>query len=358
MTLNLLLVCACLGQKEGSYGQAEEALKGSRNVELSDCSIRYATNYVGKLVYERDTVRAEEAKQKFLSGELECRHDIDGTLYIETDSAMFWAVPETAGEYEESLTGRRTWTRPEGKRQSADSENSTEREVRLGAVFSSDSMEDSTGEDGEIHHCVQQKDFVSCTGPESEFQWMLLECAVRNGYGRYRHAVILSDGRKETAVMSRELFGDAVRILNLHHLSENVFDYAKAKFRGNEELYKPWAVEILNLMENGEWKYVLDHVLAKEEKYRDTVDLYQYILDNQDSVDYPLYKKMGFCAGSAADGCISRTLMRVRIRPFGMNWNPQSFQHVMTLRCKAEAGSWDEDVVRYVRQYHRHTGIL
>ena len=66
--------------------------------------------------------------------------------------------------------------------------------------------------------------------------------------------------------MAEEIFPDAQHILDLYHLKENVYEYAKNKFNFKETEYVPWAEEICGLLEGGMAERVLSELNA-EEKY-------------------------------------------------------------------------------------------
>ena len=255
MTVDLILKCAYVGQSASSYQLAEELLSTLAGINVGDDTIRYATNFVGSLVYADQVRRADELKKRYESGELEFEFNKKGVLYIETDGAMLNTCPEIDGTCKQLKTGRRIWTRTEApsKGPEQDDDGSSWRENKIGMVFSSDNIHNWTGPDGEKRHRILKKEYVSHIGSKDVFQWHLFECAYRNGYGTYQETVIISDGGKWIASMAKELFPDATRILDLYHLKENIYSYAKEKFNHNEKKYTPWAEEICKMMEEGKW---------------------------------------------------------------------------------------------------------
>ncbi len=140
-------------------------------------------------------------------------------------------------------------------------------------AFSSDDIYYWTGDDHKRHHQIRRRVYVSYLGSVQEFKKHFLVCAVRNGYGKYRQTVILSDGAQWIANMAQELFPDAQHILDLFHLKENVYDFAKAKFRQDPAEYTPWAEQVCAQLEGGHWEDVLKG-LDPEEKYDNAVDIY------------------------------------------------------------------------------------
>jgi hypothetical protein len=83
---------------------------------------------------------------------------------------------------------------------------STWRENKLGLVFSSTDLR--TRRDG-VTHDIERKEYVSYIGSVEQFKEYLLECAVRNGYGRYEQTIIVSDGAAWIRAMGEELFPES-----------------------------------------------------------------------------------------------------------------------------------------------------
>ncbi len=327
MSVDMMLKCAFWAQNQCSYQLAEEAIKNIFGYTVNDDTIRQVTNFIGRLVFREDCRLAEEAWQLLESGKMNCPNNKNGVLYLEADGA--------------ALNTR-----------TKDADGSTWRENKLGIVFSSDNIYYWTGNDGKRHHQVRSREYISYIGSVSEFKKHFLACAVRNGYGKYRQTVILSDGAQWIANMIQEVFPDAQHILDLFHLKENVYDFAKVKFKQDSSRYVAWAEEICNLLENGEWKAVLDK-LDPEETYENTVNIYHYIDNNKEHIDYPLYKEKGWFVGSGAIESGNKAVLQKRMKQAGMRWNPQTAQYLITLCTKKESGHWNRDVEDFIRKLLR-----
>jgi hypothetical protein len=72
-----------------------------------------------------------------------------------------------------------------------DEQGSSWRENKLGLVFSSADLRKR--KDG-VTHDILKKEYIPCLGSAENFKKYLLECAVRNGYGRYEQTIPVSDG--------------------------------------------------------------------------------------------------------------------------------------------------------------------
>lgn len=326
MSVDLMLRCAYWAQNQGSYQEAEEALREASKISVNDDTIRLVTNCIGRLVYGEDCRKVEEIFRKYDSGTLEYGKTRKGVLYIEADGA--------------ALNTRHK-----------DDNGSTWRENKLGVVFSSDNIHFWKDRKGQRQHRVLRREYVSYIGSAEIFKRHLYACAYRNGYGSYRETVILSDGASWIAGMAGELFPDAQRILDFFHLKENVYTYAKCKFNQDEKKYVPWAEEMAQKLEDGKWEEALSCLLP-EEKYPNCVNLYHYILENKECINYPEYKAKGYFIGSGAIESGNKIVLQERLKQAGMRWEPETAQYLLTLKAKRESGLWEKDVVRFVKNYY------
>lgn len=57
--------------------------------------------------------------------------------------------------------------------------------------------------------------------------------------------------------MKDELFPDAQQILDLFHLKENTYGFAKEIFKNEESRYALWAKAVCEQLEDGKWQEVL-----------------------------------------------------------------------------------------------------
>jgi hypothetical protein len=136
----------------------------------------------------------------------------------------------------------------------------------LGIVFNSkDIKERPCVEDGEdARRSIEKKEYVTYTGSVEEYKKLLFESALRNGYGKYKTTVVVSDGAAWIKNMSDELFPDAVQILDFFHLKEHVYEYGKCLFNGKEDLYTERAEKMSGLLMDGESEKVLEELEKQE----------------------------------------------------------------------------------------------
>jgi hypothetical protein len=179
MSPEMMAETAFFGARESSFKAAERMLRKCVPTQITDDLIREVTEHVGRRVFEADTRRACPGDKNL--DKIPDKPDKKGILYIMIDgSAINTRIKDAKGS---------TW-----------------RENKLGLVFNSTDLR--TRRDG-VTHDIQRKEYVSYVGSVEQFKDYLLECAVRNGYGRYEQTIIVSDGAAWIRAMGEELFPDA-----------------------------------------------------------------------------------------------------------------------------------------------------
>ena len=323
MTRAMMCEVAFWAQNQPSYKSAETILKKINGEGVAAATVRLVTDYIGKIVFEADTAEANKHYAQMVNTPY--ARDKKGILYIQTDGA--------------ALNTR-----------IRDDKGSTWRENKLGMVFSSDNVKTRINKKGEKVSTIIKKEYTSYIGSVDEFKKYLFACAVRNGYGSYQTTVILSDGATWIRNMSEELFPDAVQILDLFHLCENIYEYAKAIFKNDETKYIPWAEKIIELFKNSEISEALAMIkLYKNRKLpKRVVNLYTYVQNNINKIDYKSYADRGYYIGSGAIESGHKVVLQKRLKLAGMRWNDKTAQYLLTLRTKFESGLWIESVINKI----------
>ena len=325
ITVSMMLEIAYWAAKTGSYQDAEDFIRRTKGITISDDTIRKVVNFIGNIVFMDDCRLARECEVELNSCVRDASYSKQGTLYLQTDGA--------------ALNTR-----------TKDQNDSTWRENKLGLAFSSDNIHYWKNAKGQMQHRILSREYISFIGSAQEFKYHFYALALRAGYGDYANTVILSDGATWIRNIKNELFPDAQQILDLFHLKENTYEFAKQIFKEDKEKYIHWAEDICRRLEDGKWKDVLDDL----KQYKDipakqgSVNLYTYINNNKDNIDYPTYKAMGFFVGSGAIESGNKIVLQNRLKLPGMRWNVPTAQCMLSLKAKIESGKWDSIVVPLV----------
>jgi len=321
MTRQMMCSVAYWAQNQSSFKAAETAIKQMHGVGVVSETVRKVTEYVGGIVFEKDTVEANFLMENM--SKMEFQWDIEGVLYVQMDGAAV-------------------------NTRIKDDKGSTWRENKLGMVFSSDDIQTSINSKGEKMNRIMKKEYTSYIGSVNEFKKYVYAIAVRAGYGRYKTTVILGDGAKWIRNMCAEIFPDAIQILDLFHLCENVYDYAKAAFKNDSTKYKPWSESVIDKFKAGKKEEALEQIENLTKKYKipkQTVKLPEYVSNNMDRIDYDKYVENGYYIGSGAIESGNKVIFQKRMKLAGMRWNKETAQRLLSLRAKFESGLWTKCVV-------------
>ncbi len=316
MTVGLMVEAAYYGQNQVSFSDASEMFEKAFHMKINRETLRQVTEHIGKQVHELDTAQAKHIVEHMDEIVVKPEKDKKGILYIMTDGA---AVNTRV----------------------KDENGSTWRENKTVIAFTDKDM--VKRKDGS--HMIVRKEYSALIGSVGQFKGYVVNTALKAGYGKTRETVIIGDGATWIRNMGNELFPDAVQILDLFHLKENIYDYAKYKFSHNEKEYVPWAEAFIDKIEKGKVDEALKLLPEDEKVPAGVVNLRRYITNNIDKIDYPLYKAKGYFVGSGAIESANKVILQRRLKQAGMRWDVAGAQAILSLRAKVESNRWNSDVV-------------
>lgn len=310
-----------------SYAELQNAYLEDRNIQISDDQIRAVVNEVGRIVFEYDERQRKNAERYLQEGGCtpaceDTRHG--GVLYIEMDGAMFNTRDAKEGS---------TW-----------------RENKLGAVFSSMDIQYRTTRTGKETHRILQREFISYVGDADTFKAHLYALALRRGLKHAKRVVIISDGaRWIKGFKDKYCQGlNVTHILDFSHVKENVYKFANVFVRGKLQK-KIWPEKLVTML----WEGNIDGALKMAEPYKDCKragipNIYGYIENNRNCMNYPAYIEDGLFVGSGVIESGNKSVMQERLKLPGMRWNADAAQRVLALKCKYDSGLWESVVVPLV----------
>jgi hypothetical protein len=326
LTVATMLEIAKESSRCESYEEAEKILRERTRIDTNDDTMRKVTNIIGKLVFQKDMEKADETWQKFESGTLHFpKEKKNHTLFLEIDGAM---VP----------------TRKD------DNKGTIYKENKLCIAFSSDNIFWWTDKHGARQHRIDKREYTSYIGCVDIFTKLVLNLAIKNGYGRYKNTVLITDGATWIRNMKGYIMPDAQQILDFYHLKEHIIDYAKVIFYNDEEKYIKWSTTVSDLFKESKTNDAISLIKKNVKKgFQEPYDnLIQYIQNNINNIDYAKYLSKGFFIGSGAIESSNKTVLQRRLKYGAMRWHVDSGQAVVTLVAKSRSGLWEPDVARAV----------
>ena len=360
MTYRLMSEIAKESVSARSYMEATEKIKERFRIDISVSTVQSVTDYVGCMAFVRQCVEAETA-QKSVNQKIDgrrIRKQKDDVLYVETDGAMVYVRDKNYTEYDAPTPD---WLE-EGFVRVSDTPGWTESKHAI--CFHSGDIRYYYEEDGEkktgrfrdilagdlskikvTGTKVERRDCVGLIGKATSFQYHLLAMIRRNDWEHCSRVVLLSDGAKWIKGIKKAVLNGrkVTQILDLYHAKENAWKFANHVKRGKNQR-KKYADHLCALIEEGKVKELLEELSTYQgEKMPAGVpNLYTYIENNKDCMDYPAYRKDGLFVGSGAMESANIYMMQNRMKLPGMRWKTFSGQNMLTLKSYLASRSWKD----------------
>ncbi len=360
--------------KARSYNDAADELSDFFGEPISIKTVERVTDYVGLLMFQIQCSLAEEAKVLTVSRKIDARKirkQDDDVLYLETDGAMIHlrdkehvtmtneqirASEEEWMERHDRLPGYETaW----GESKHAICFHA--RDIKYyferpdGTTFSgrfNDLLRCQGTGTKVTNHKIEKRDCIGYIGNSDQFQHHFLALAERNGWVYCSKVVILSDGASWIKKVKDHVFKrkNVIQILDLYHAKENAGKFASSVKSSGAEAEK-YANHLCTLIEEGN----VDTLLAELKEYKEKKmppgipNLYTYVYNNKENMDYPAYKAAGLFVGSGAMESANIYMMQNRMKLSGMRWKVINGRHMLCLKCHYESHTWykvDEELSR------------
>ena len=174
-------------QNQNSYNQVKNMLEKYRNIELGTDSILKVTEYVGKVVFEKNCIEAKNTYNNIANISTVEKEKTRESLYCSIDGCTVNKMIE-------------------------DENGSTWKENKLGMFFDSNDL-------------YMRKDKSNMIINKTFTTFLVVLKALSN--------IFITVGATWIRTMLNELFSDTIQILDKFHLLENINSYAKVVFKDN-----------------------------------------------------------------------------------------------------------------------------
>lgn len=319
MTYKMMSVIAKAAVRSKSYVEAATVLRETMHISISSVQVEKVTDYVGSIIYAIQCQEAEDARNALGSkvDKRKRRRRKNDILYLETDGAMVYL--------RDKEKGKPGWT-----------------ESKHAVAFNSSDIRRFYDEKGkETGHRILEREYVGYIGSSEEFTFHFLALAKKNECDLCSELVVISDGAPWIHSMVKNYLPGATHILDLYHAKENAGKFAKYIKSSPSEQNK-YGNKLCKLIEDGKINKLLKHL----EQYKDTAtpdgvpNLYTYIYNHKDCMNYPDYVSRGYFVGSGAIESANRSIMQNRLKLPGMRWKRVCGRGMLSLKTKYEAGKW------------------
>jgi len=180
------------------------------------------------------------------------------------------------------------------------------------------------------------------------FRWLRQESSVRNPGGQ-KPIVMLMDGERALWSKAGEYVPEAVKILDLFHVMERLWDIAHCFFREGSKDAAEYVRMKLQAILSGKVGRVIGGMRQKGTKsglkgarQKALQAALAYLENNKDSMRYNEYLEMGYPIGSGVVEGACRHLVKDRMELTGMRWRPDGAQAILDLRALHINGQWEK----------------
>ena len=220
------------------------------------------------------------------------------------------------------------------------------REVKLVAVWSAEGRDrhgmprrdaDSTSYNAAIES-IASRDTDRDPAP---FAARVLRELERRGFDRAKRRVVLGDGAAWIWNFADEHLPGAIRIVDLFHAKEHVFEAAKAIY-GDSDLAAQWGKARRDELDRHGAGPVIAalrrHVHGNDDVRREL----EYFTVNRERMDYPAFRARGLCVttGVVEGGC--KSVVGNRLKRGGMHWTVAGANAIIALRCAIRSNRFDD----------------
>lgn len=217
------------------------------------------------------------------------------------------------------------------------------KEVKVGRVFKSRDCVKETPKRG----CILQSQYVAHLGSLEPFCKAMDELLDDYGGTHLKERLVfITDGAIWIHNWSKDMFPNAVHVLDYYHAIEHLYDFIKLQFKDATE-GKLWGKQQEALLLDSKVKEVISGInrlkTNNEAAEQGKQNLLGYYTANIDRMDYARYKKIGAgLIGSGAIESAQRTVVQKRLKQSGQRWGLTGAQNVLNLRVMQMNGQWNK----------------
>ena len=170
--------------------------------------------------------------------------------------------------------------------------------------------------------------------------------AWQRGWDRAQQKVVIGDGARWIWNLADQHFPGAVRIVDLYHAREHLWELSAKLFPADERQRKRWTTRLLSKLDQGKIEALvkalrrfsppddeLAHRLANEADYFER---------NADRMRYPDFRAQGLFVSSGVVEAGCRSVIGARLKRSGMFWTVAGANAIIALRCCRLSGRFED----------------
>lgn len=162
---------------------------------------------------------------------------------------------------------------------------------------------------------------------------------------------LIGDGAAWIWNRGKEIFPSAKEVLDYYHCSEYVYAAANAHYGKGTQDAQAWSEAILTRIYWGYHNDVLSElkeIKSESEEAREKIDdLYNYLFNHRDKMNYSSAKRAGYHIGSGAIETANKFISHTRMKRSGAWWYIKNANNMLKIRCAKYNGTYDNVIEKY-----------
>jgi len=172
------------------------------------------------------------------------------------------------------------------------------------------------------------------TNPErSDFAERVLREATRRGFTEAPRCAVLGDGSSWIWNTTRELFPQAIQILDRFHAKEALHRTAHSIFGATSEEAKLWATARCSELDEGKLQAIVHALRPHAGPSTEATKCALYIFRNRARMRYPKFHAQGLCTSTGVLEAGCKVVIGTRLKRAGMHWTVSGANAIIALRC-------------------------
>jgi hypothetical protein len=302
-----------------SFAESSALLRELAAVEVSAKQVERAAEALGVEI-------AEDERQC-----VERLGEVASTMYLGMDGT---GVPMRAAE----VAGR-AGKQPDGSAKT--------REAKLVTMWTAESRDDKNKPVRDAGSITYSAAIESAAAPDtsldrSDFAERVLREATRRGFTEAPRSVVLGDGSAWIWNTAKELFPQAIQILDRFHAKQHLSDVGKIVHSANSEERKLWIQQRYDDLDEGRIETLLQALDQQAPAHEEAGKCAEYFRHNRERVRYPEFHTQGLCTATGVVEAGCKVAIGTRLKRAGMHWTESGANAIIALRCSKLSGRYED----------------
>ena len=301
-----------------SFQESSALLRELAGVEVSASQVQRAAEGLGA------EIAADEHRCAEMMGE------VAPTMYLGMDGT---GVPMRPAEI-----AARQGKQPDGSAKT--------REAKVVTIWTAESRDEDdkpVRDKGSISYsaAIESAAALDTSPDRSAFAERVLREASRRGFTQASRCVVLGDGSAWIWNTAKELFPQAIQILDRFHAKEHLSTVGKIIY-GDSERGKKWIQRRYDELDEGHLKPLLKALDRHATQYEDARECADYFRHNRDRIQYPKFHAEHLCTSTGVVEAGCKIVIGTRLKRAGMHWTVAGANAIIALRSCKLSGRFED----------------